>query len=505
MKFSSHSHCVVRWLAALLPFIGCARSEPPREPLTVRLDERGPYVMLTTKTAQSDYAGAIAAARELHPDAEVIVFDPAGLEPTAGELRERQPRYAMLLMKPDELDVNFGWRWLTLTTQLDDDSFVDVRTGIITGATPEAAERFVRRIAAAVRGELKLPGKLIDNLGPNTQAKPADFFQTPGNFMIPPFTERCSLETVSHGTQAFNDQRLQSLDGAGIVHFGGHGHPDRIDDGLLGSQAARLKLAPCVVFNGACYTGVTDRWYEQWTAAGTVAEHRVAADECFCLNLLENQAIAYLAALHPDHGVPVYQEMEYMACTGASLGDVMKYTHDGVVLGAGGKLPEFEPFTDGAASPNWTPADVMLRGTAARVLFGDPAMIVGEAFLSPPIAAAIEASGDTLTIVATVANADVKCNLTDTYNADLAWDPNGFNDRALVTVDLPADWQSIDGLEVVSADAGGKPLRNRLVAWAIERDGDRTLLHAQIDVPSDAYMQSALRTKGSTITLRAMR
>jgi hypothetical protein len=502
---SRFAHLVMFAIISMVGNAGCSRAGPPREPLTVRLDERGPFVILATKAAQSDYTGAIAAARELHPGADVVVFDPAELTPTADELGERQPRYALLFIKPDELDVNFGWRWLTMATQLDDDPFVDVRSGFITGATPEAAERFVRRIAAAVRGEVKLPGKLIDNLGPNTQAKPADFFQTPGNFMIPPFTQRCSLETVSHGTQAFNDQRLQALDGAGIVHFGGHGHPDRIDDGLLGSQASRLKLAPCVVFNGACYTGVTDRWYEQWTAAGTVAEHRVNPEECFCLNLLDNQSIAYLAALHPDHGVPVYQEMEYMAWTGASLGDVMKYTHDGVVLGAGGQLPDFKPFTNGAAPPNWTPADVMLRGTAARVLFGDPALIVGEAFLSPPVAAAVEASGDTLTIVATVANPDVKCNMTDTYHADLAWDPNGFNDRALVTVDLPADWQSIDGLEVVSAEAGGKPLRNRLVAWGIELDGDRTLLHAQVDVPSDAYMQSALRAKGSKIVLQAKR
>src|SRR5207253_1068085 len=84
-------------------------------------------------------------------------------------LRQKQARYALVFIEPDELDVNFAWRWLTMTSRLDDDPFVDVRTGFITGATPQAAEAFVARIAAAAAGRLRLPGAFVDNLGPPKQ------------------------------------------------------------------------------------------------------------------------------------------------------------------------------------------------------------------------------------------------------------------------------------------------------------------------------------------------
>src|SRR5205085_6809887 len=103
-------------------------------------------------------------------------------------------------------------------------------------------------------------------------------------------------------------------------------------------------------FNGACYTGVTHRWFEP-TASG-LQSRTVAASDCFCLKMLQTPAVAYLAALHPDHGMPVYQEMEYFAYRGATLGDVIKHTHDGVILSAGGKLPALAPLKDGGTIPS---------------------------------------------------------------------------------------------------------------------------------------------------------
>ena len=51
---------------------------------------------------------------------------------------------------------------------------------------------------------------------------------------------RLSLRSIFHGKGYFTDGQLDKLDGAGVVHFGGHGHPDRIDDGLTSSQLPRL-------------------------------------------------------------------------------------------------------------------------------------------------------------------------------------------------------------------------------------------------------------------------
>ena len=41
----------------------------------------------------------------------------------------RSRAYALVFIEPDELDVNFAWSWLKIACGLDDDPFVDVRTG----------------------------------------------------------------------------------------------------------------------------------------------------------------------------------------------------------------------------------------------------------------------------------------------------------------------------------------------------------------------------------------
>jgi hypothetical protein len=402
-----------------------------------------------------------------------------------------------VFIQPDELDVNFAWRWLTLTSQIDDDPFVDVRTGFITGAAPEAAEAFVERIAAAASGRLRIPGACVDNLGPAEQAPASSFNTFPGAMMLPSaLSGRFTARSISHGKSGFTDDRLATLDGAGLVHFGGHGHPDRIDDGLRAAQLPGLALAPCVVFNGACYTGVTSRWYDETT--GVTTAKTVKPDDSFCLRMLQKEVAGYLAALHPDHGMPVYQEMEYLACEGASLGEVIKHTYDGVVLGAGGKFPTFEPLSGGAASTLTTPADVMLKGTAARILLGDPALIVCDGFLPAPFSLKFVEEEGSLRVTATVTNADLKSTFTDTYHNDL--NPQApFNDRALLITDLPDGWDRVAGVESVAVTAAGKPLPHRLVGHAVEREGNRLRLHVQIDVPAQGFQQSLLRARGTTV------
>jgi hypothetical protein len=472
-----------------------------KEPLEVRLDPAGPYLILATRKAAADYPGALARARELHPEAERLDFDPADLAALEPALRKVQPRYALVLIRPEELDVNFAWRWLEMTSRLDDDPFVDVRSGFITGATPEAAEAFVGRIADAVAGRLRLPGAFVDDLGPPEHGNQRYFNSFRGAPCIPVLGGRFAPRSISHGKDDFGDDRLDSLAGAGLVHFGGHGHPDRIDDGLTAGQVARLKLAPCVVFNGACYTGVTGRWYEvngDWLVARSVEP-----DDCLCLKLLGNEVIAYLAALHPDHGMPVYQEMEYLAWRGASLGDVIKHTHDGIVLGAGGRLPKLDALADGAAAPKGGPADMMLRGTASRVLFGDPALVVCDGFTAAPFTTEVTEEDGALRVTATLANPALASTFTDTYHNDL--DPKApFNDRALVVIDLPPGWQA-GRAEVVAVRTRGQALPYRLVGQAVERDGGARRLHVQVDVAAEGFQKSPLRVKGAMVELLVRR
>jgi hypothetical protein len=470
----------------------------PKEPLTVRLDPAGPYLILATTRAAAEYAAAIDRAKQLHPDAKRLDFDPADLEPLQEKMRGIGPRYALVFIRPDELDVRFAWRWLEMTSRLDDDPFVDVRTGFITGATPQAAEAFVARITDAVAGRLVLPGAFVDQLGPPEQGNSSYFWTQRGAAYVPVLEGRFSLRSMAHGKGSFTDDRLSSMASAGLIHFGGHGHPDRIDDGLTASQVEKLSLAPCVVFNGACYTGVTGRWYDQ--EGGKVVERSVAPAQCFCLKLLQNQVIAYLAALHPDHGMPVYQELETLAWRGAALGDIIKSTHDGVVLGAGGKMPAFGRLDSGSAWPQRTPADVMLEGTAARVLFGDPALVVCDSFTPAPFETEVTEETGAVRVTATLANPALKSTFTDTYHNDLA--PKApFNERAVLVIDLPPGWRSVGTVEVVGVRARGQTLSHRLVGHAVERDGDVWRLHVQVDVPADGFQTSPFRVRGATVEL----
>ena len=468
--------------------------------LHIELDTSHSFLILASEGASSMYSEAIEASRALHPDAPMETFNPKDLETAKDMLVSRNPYYIQLFMLPGELDVNFGWRWLTMIAGLDDDPFVDTRTGFITGTNPQEATRFVNRIAQAISGELKLPAAMIDNLGPNPQAASDFFNRFPGSYFVPVLGKTLVLQGISHGNAGFKDEWLDALKGAGIVHLGGHGHPDGIDNGLTASQAVRVTLDPCVVLSGVCYTGVCDRSYEMYSPAGTVVEKRMQPENSFCLQLLTNNVIGYLAALHPDHGIPVYQEMEYMARKGASLGEVMKYTYDGVVLGNGGSLPEFELLVDGMKSPQWTPADIMLKGTASRILFGDPSMKIMSAIDAPaPLDISMENRGSVLVVGAIMNNPEYKSLFTDTYHDYIAFQQNMFNDRVVISVELPEGFETPETVKVLGAANGSKVIRNRLQGWGVEMDNGRRTLHVQVDLASTGYMQSEWRNKGAAV------
>lgn len=102
--------------------------------------------------------------------------------------------------------------------------------------------------------------------------------------MAPVLARRLRTETISHGFEGMTRVRLAALEGAGLVHFGGHGYPDRIVDSLNGVWVRSVRFAPAVVFNGACYTGVTHGWFEP-TGRGR-ARRTVAPGHSFALGIL---------------------------------------------------------------------------------------------------------------------------------------------------------------------------------------------------------------------------
>lgn len=476
-----------------------------REPLSIRLDSAGPFLFVMTPKARSAYAEAIAVARQLHPEAREEVLESPDLLPMEAILANHAPRYVMVFLLPEELDLPWVWNWFLAASHIDDDPFLDTSTGFITGESPATVKAWMERIRDAVSGRIVLSGKLIDNLGPNPSIGEKEWQETPGSFFLPVVADRMGMVTISHGTRAFTTDRLSSMAGAGLIHYGGHGYPDRVVDSLNGPFVRRMPLDPCVFFNGACYTGVTGRWFD--LTQNQIREDRVRPEYSFALGVLSNNVIAYLAALHADHRIPVYQEMEYLAWSGASLGDVMRQTHNGVVMANGGKTPTFEieDLQNGAPVPDWSPADIMRKGTASRILFGDPALKVLDPLTPPPFSVeVVRKDEETLSVTAVVTNPHLRATYTDTYHADLS-ETNQFNDRAWIVLPLPEGWKEVSEVSVDRVESEGKAIRHRLIGFAVEEEGAVHQLHIQVDLPSTGYMTGPMRREGSKLCLTVHR
>jgi len=109
-----------------------------------------------------------------------------------------------------------------------------------------------------------------------------------------------------------------------------------------------------------------------------------------------------------------------------------------------------------------------------------------------------------LFIQATLVNTQLKSTYTDTYHANLSANPNQFNDRALIAAPLPANWKSVGNVEVAGVQAGRRAIRHRLVGYAVESENDSNWLHVQVDVPTQGFMQSALRTARAIVELKVV-
>jgi hypothetical protein len=468
--------------------------------LNAELDSSRSFLILSTEKASIEYEDAIRESRTLHPEAKSEIFDPNDLSSAESILKKHTPYYVQVFIPPQELDVNFGWKWLTMTAHLDEDSFVDTRTGFITGASPKAAADFVKRISRAVSGELQIPAKMIDNLGPNLQAGENFFNKFSHSNFVPILGKRMKLESLSHGTSGISQNHLNSMKGAGLLHFGGHGHPGQIDNGMTAEQILNTEFSPCVCFSGACYTGVVGRYFEMFGPEGKVIEKMAEHDDSFCLNLLNNNVIGYLASLHPDHGIPVYQEMEYMTLKGAALGEVIKYTYDGVVLGNGGRLPDFETLSNGMASPQWTPTEIMLKGTASRVLFGDPSLrLLKPLQVEKPLEVTVDHEPKKLILGAIMNNPEYRAIFTDTFHDYLAFRKNMFNDRVLFCVQLPSGFENPSSVKVLGAANGSSRIKYRLQAWGVEQEQENHFLHVQVDLASEGFMKSEWRNAGAAV------
>jgi hypothetical protein len=461
--------------------------------------QSGPSAVLTTVTPDHPFhAVVVAATKEVDRTEPIVVARPPDAIAT---LRTERIRDVLVVVPPEVVDVDFAYDLHRMATRVDDDPFADVRVGVITGRDVDAALRFLAATSAARRTAPPPNGSLLELLGPNVRDDAKTYFwRRPTQFAR---MRGWRQDSVNHGMRGWPDDALPRLEGFQILHLGGHGVPERIEHGLTAQQLARLDLAGTVVFNGACWTGVTRHWYR----LGDPTAARQTADDTFCLAMLDTGAVAYVAATHPDHGVPVMQEVEHVLVTGAPVGEAIRATVAGLVLARGGKALELPSFRD-RRLPDLRPRGaVEWYGTASRLLYGDPRLRPCGAAMAEPFTfeASPDESGGTR-VTATLRDPAARALLTNAYDGDLASDPTQFNTRAWLRIPWDAD-RPARRVELVGARAAralfakATDVAARVVGHAVEIDDGECTLHVQVDLASDGLFTSPFRRVGSTVTL----
>jgi hypothetical protein len=459
------------------------------------------YVVLAS-TAAGDPFDAAATALVEHHRAELVRFDPARLEPVRELLRRAQPRHVALVMPPEQVEFAFQRRFLQLATELDDDPFVDFAFGYITGRTGDEALALARRGIA--RRPEPVDGGVAEVIGGVDRSQV-------GTAVFNLRQQRLDqLQILSAGEQVFPTAgrdveflraELPKLRGRDVVTFVGHGYPREVVGGPTFAELAGLALDGAVVLNVACYTGVTNRWYEDDWRAGLLRGREVSLDESFCLAVLRAGAVGYTAYLCPRPAGPeLATDLAALVVDGMSLGACRRRDYDKTVLGFlgfGESRLQLEPVVDGAglAAVREAVRDIMLEAATGGVLFGDPACVP---FVpregQNPVTITTELQQDTIVVKA---RATVHGLYQHCSDPTAEW---GKTMAMRVHARLPLGERHVTDLVVDEVRIGTKVQPSR-VLWAIESDHGERFVQLKINFPRpDPIVPGFLRLSARLLT-----
>jgi len=492
--------------------------------------QSGTYVVLTSiSDTTDDYYDAVQALSD-YRSAQIITFDPNDIDALLPVLTGIEPRYAAVVLKPLELNINLVREFLMMSTNIDDDVFTDFAYGYITGATGQDALDFVNNIIYAESQD-------IQNFPLNVSGYAASslnaVYTMPGDYMTylnPPSYSSIYLETNDSGvgvdyfqsnTGYMENNKLLDIGHNGDPHMlwlfeGGNidpdppvwdYDPDKIEDtayaraGLTSEIIGAIDLYPAVAFNGACHAGVPKKVLVEGDIAGTFGDtqglikfYEMSDTFSFALSILKTGITGYFAPCGSNNANDQAEEVLNAFLFNEPLGDIHKRSHDGVVMGFLGNRPSLRIFEEnesvwlddiyesGTFNPDdWSGAAAMLGGKANRIYFGDP--------LYNPFALHHSASLEiTQTTLDSIDPGTLDIYLTydkpDVYEAYFpVWDKfhNG-NTMIYTPVDLPDYCGEILSFEVIdNSDVYD------LAFYAVEDFDNKRIMHIEVDIPNDMY------------------
>ncbi|HEX6811335.1 MAG TPA: hypothetical protein VF384_06920 [Planctomycetota bacterium] len=459
------------------------------------------YVVLAAFAATDPFDAASRVLAE-HHRAEIVRFDPADLEPVRAALTKADPRHVVLVMRPEQIEFAFQRRFLQLATAIDGDPFADFAFGYVTGRTAEDAVALARRGVARKPRAAEAGVAIVS--GGNDQSVANRARHALRKSSLPALHIHCAGQKAfaeAGRDREFLQKHLPKLKGCDAVTFVGHGYPREVVGGPTFAELAGLELEGAVVLNVACYTGVTNRWFEDDWRRAVVQAREVPLDESFCLALLRTGVVGYTAYLCPRPAGPELDtDLAALVADGLSLGDARRRDYDKTVLGFlgfGEERMQLGPVADGASfSPNREAVrDIMLEGATGGVLFGDPACVPFVARKDDaPVELATETKADAIVVKARAAANAMYLHCSD---PTAEW---GKTMAMRVYARLPLGDRHVTDVVVDELKIGKEPQPSR-VLWAVEVDHGERFVHLKVDFPRpEKFVMAAMRLSARVLT-----
>ncbi len=477
------------------------------------------YLVLVERGGDGAYLPAAGALAAQH-GGRVVEFDSDDSGALLTLLREHSPRYVAFVLPPQRIDVQLAHRFLEVSTQVDEDPFVDFEYGFITGRDGEAALRFVERIIAAWKREYGLR---------------CGFFGSWEGPVVPTIkgsggaARALGLDISAHllGVKESDEVRAEKaraamadFAGRDVLLFFSHGYPDRM---VACFDAANLRdwnvdLGGAILFNCSCYNGAPGRWWEIGPGGAYLDRGLTRAEDSVALAIIDAGVAGYFAGIDPWHGPLANQVFLLAVDDGLSLGGAAKRMYDRLALAFLPERVHYEPMSErrfaGEGRGN------RLGNGAGMIYYGDPAL----APFSRKAAKLLSAGTEVIDEHSLRCTIDMKPMLEGAMNAADGMLPQArLMDYYSVrtsdllaelkmevhrVVPLPEGWTVVSGASVESLVSGGRDVPAGEVEWAIEQTHDGPMLHLR--VPIDARMfgttwQMIIAQRGLTARVRITR
>lgn len=494
------------------------------------LKSQNDYLVLCSIADTNDSYYQAALLLKNYRNGSLLFFSTNNLPLLQSQLTQVKPRYVALVMRPEEIDINFVRRFFMLSTYIDPDPFTDFSYGFITGATGQDAINFVQNIIMAETNHIELYPL---HIGGYVASSLNFVFQSTGDFLQylnPPVTNIIYLETNDNNIgRTYFLQNAYLIENCKLLDIGHNGDPHmlwlfqggninpnppiwsydstKIENpqfaraGLTSYDIATLNLYPAVAFNGACHSGEPKRVMVEDDIAATfgntngITQFYTMSDTfSFCLSILKTGITGYFAPCGANNANDQAEDVYHAFLYNEPLGDIHKRSNDGVVMGFFGNRPNFKLYyqgqynygcdilSSGSFNPSqWSGACYMLGGKANRIYFGDPMFNPFSNNHSPSLNITqytLEWNKNNSVIVHLQFN---KPDATTAYFP--VWDKFHFgNTRIYIPVELPNYVVGIQNMQVISASG-----YYDTAFFAFETFDNKSILHIETAIPNNMF------------------